>query len=43
MSKVGLALTEQYLPPNESVPMDSSDFRLDALITGDGELHRAAA
>jgi 5-formyltetrahydrofolate cyclo-ligase len=39
--KVGLSLTEQLLPPNESVPMDQSDFRLDALITGDGELRRA--
>jgi 5-formyltetrahydrofolate cyclo-ligase len=41
--KVGLSLTEQFLPPHESVPMDSSDFRLDALITGDGELRRAEA
>lgn len=41
--KVGLSLTEQFLPPDESVPMDSSDFRLDALITGDGELRRAEA
>ncbi|KAF1843351.1 nagb/rpia/CoA transferase-like protein [Cucurbitaria berberidis CBS 394.84] len=41
--RVGLSLTEQFLPPNESVPMDSSDFRLDALITGDGELRRAGA
>jgi 5-formyltetrahydrofolate cyclo-ligase len=41
--KVGLSLTEQFLPPNESVPMDSSDYRLDALITGDGELRRAEA
>ncbi|KAF1361054.1 5-formyltetrahydrofolate cyclo-ligase [Lizonia empirigonia] len=39
--RVGLSLTEQLLPPNESVPMDQSDFRLDALITGDGELRRA--
>lgn len=39
--QVGLSLTEQLLPPNESVPMDQSDFRLDALITGDGELRRA--
>ncbi|KAI4673696.1 uncharacterized protein J4E88_008752 [Alternaria novae-zelandiae] len=38
--EVGLSLTEQFLPPNESVPMDASDFRLDALITGDGELRR---
>jgi 5-formyltetrahydrofolate cyclo-ligase len=41
--KVGLSLTEQLLPPNESVPMDSSDFRLDALVTGAGELCRAGA
>ncbi|KAF2999780.1 hypothetical protein E8E13_005608 [Curvularia kusanoi] len=39
--RVGLSLTEQLLPPNESVPMDKSDFRLDALITGDGALRRA--
>ncbi|KAH4925407.1 hypothetical protein HBI24_197240 [Parastagonospora nodorum] len=41
--RVGLALTEQLLPPNESVPMDTSDYRLDALVTGDGVLHRASA
>ncbi|KAG9191662.1 5-formyltetrahydrofolate cyclo-ligase [Alternaria panax] len=41
--EVGLSLTEQLLPPSESVPMDSSDFRLDALITGDGELRRVAS
>lgn len=41
--RVGLSLTEQFLPPNESVPMDSSDFRLDALITGDGELRRVGS
>ncbi|KAF1948486.1 5-formyltetrahydrofolate cyclo-ligase [Byssothecium circinans] len=29
------------LPPSESVPMDTSDFRLDALVTGAGELRRA--
>jgi len=40
-SEVGLSLTEQLLPPGESVPMDSSDYRLDALVTGDGALHRA--
>ncbi|KAF2124984.1 nagb/rpia/CoA transferase-like protein [Dothidotthia symphoricarpi CBS 119687] len=39
--RVGLSLTEQFLPQSESVPMDSSDFRLDALITGDGEIRRA--
>lgn len=41
--KVGLSLTEQFLAPTEAVPMGSSDFRLDALITGDGTLHRAEA
>jgi 5-formyltetrahydrofolate cyclo-ligase len=40
-AKVGLSLTEQLLPPSESVPMDQSDFRLDALVTGDGDLRRA--
>ncbi|KAF2850502.1 5-formyltetrahydrofolate cyclo-ligase-like protein [Plenodomus tracheiphilus IPT5] len=39
--EVGLSLTEQLLPPTESVPMGSSDFRLDALVTGDGSLRRA--
>jgi 5-formyltetrahydrofolate cyclo-ligase len=38
---VGLALTEQLLPLNESVPMGPYDFRLNALVTGDGELRRA--
>lgn len=33
---VGLSLTEQLLPPDEQVPMDSSDCRLDALVTGHG-------
>ncbi|KAH9876826.1 hypothetical protein IAQ61_002187 [Plenodomus lingam] len=41
--RVGLSLTEQFLPPDELVPMTSSDYRLDALITGDGELRRAQA
>jgi 5-formyltetrahydrofolate cyclo-ligase len=41
--QVGLSLTEQFLPPDESVPMDSSDYRLDALVTGHGALHRASA
>ncbi|KAF1913345.1 5-formyltetrahydrofolate cyclo-ligase [Ampelomyces quisqualis] len=41
--QVGLSLTEQLLPSNESVPMDSSDYRLDALVTGHGAVHRAAA
>ncbi|KAH8709942.1 5-formyltetrahydrofolate cyclo-ligase [Phaeosphaeriaceae sp. PMI808] len=39
--QVGLSLTEQFLPPNESVPMDKSDYRLDALVIGDGALRRA--
>jgi len=37
---VGLALQEQILPPTESVPMDATDWRLDALIAGDGSLLR---
>lgn len=36
---VGLALQEQVLE-NESVPADDSDWRLDALISGDGTLQR---
>ncbi|KAF2019265.1 5-formyltetrahydrofolate cyclo-ligase [Aaosphaeria arxii CBS 175.79] len=40
--RVGLSLTEQLLPSNQSVPMDSTDFRLDALILGNGELRRPA-
>ncbi|KAH7120788.1 5-formyltetrahydrofolate cyclo-ligase-like protein [Dendryphion nanum] len=39
--RVGLSLTEQFLQPNQSVPMDSTDFRLDALVLGDGSLRRA--
>ncbi len=38
---VGLALNEQVLPEEDTVPMDSSDWRIDALITGDGKLIRA--
>ncbi|KAF2788913.1 5-formyltetrahydrofolate cyclo-ligase-like protein [Melanomma pulvis-pyrius CBS 109.77] len=38
---VGLSLTEQFLSPDESVPMDASDYRLNALVLGDGELRRA--
>ncbi|KAF2035121.1 nagb/rpia/CoA transferase-like protein [Setomelanomma holmii] len=34
-------LTNHLLPSNQSVPMDKSDYRLDALITGDGALRRA--
>lgn len=40
---VGLSLTEQFLPLGETVPMDSSDYRLDALILGNGDLHRTAS
>ncbi|KAF2835229.1 5-formyltetrahydrofolate cyclo-ligase [Patellaria atrata CBS 101060] len=38
---VGLTLIEQLLPANESVPMDTTDWRLDALITGDGHILRS--
>ncbi|KAF2180623.1 5-formyltetrahydrofolate cyclo-ligase [Zopfia rhizophila CBS 207.26] len=41
--RVGLSLTEQFLPSNESVPMDTTDFRLDALVLGNGQLLRAAS
>ncbi|EDU44333.1 5-formyltetrahydrofolate cyclo-ligase [Pyrenophora tritici-repentis Pt-1C-BFP] len=41
--RVGLSLTERFLPPTEPVPMSSSDFRLDAIVTGDGKLLRAEA
>jgi hypothetical protein len=37
---VGLALKEQLLPLNESVPKDATDYRIDALILGDGEVLR---
>jgi 5-formyltetrahydrofolate cyclo-ligase len=37
---VALALNEQLLPANESVPMDATDWRVDAVITGDGTLHQ---
>ncbi|KAF1995422.1 5-formyltetrahydrofolate cyclo-ligase-like protein [Amniculicola lignicola CBS 123094] len=39
--RVGLSLTEQFVPPNQTVPMDASDFRLDALVLGNGEIRRA--
>ena len=37
---VGLALAEQVLPENEIVPTDASDYKLDALIVGDGTVIR---
>ncbi|KAF2271468.1 5-formyltetrahydrofolate cyclo-ligase-like protein [Westerdykella ornata] len=39
--RVGLSLMEQLLPPGQSVPMDSTDYRLDALVLGSGEMRRA--
>lgn len=38
---VGLALKEQILLPAQSIPMDSTDWRLDALVVGDGEILRS--
>ncbi|KAI9877806.1 MAG: hypothetical protein M1830_002740 [Pleopsidium flavum] len=38
---VGLALKEQLLTDNQSVPADDTDWRLDALIAGDGMVLRA--
>lgn len=37
---VGLALKEQILPPAQSVPMDATDWRLDAFVVGNGEILR---
>ncbi|KAF1982630.1 5-formyltetrahydrofolate cyclo-ligase-like protein [Aulographum hederae CBS 113979] len=36
---VGMALNEQLLPGDETVPMDATDYRVDALVTGDGKMH----
>ncbi|OJD36343.1 5-formyltetrahydrofolate cyclo-ligase [Diplodia corticola] len=38
---VGLALKEQLLLPAQSVPMDATDWRLDALVVGDGAVLRS--
>ncbi|TID23791.1 5-formyltetrahydrofolate cyclo-ligase [Venturia nashicola] len=38
--KVGLALNEQVLPADQTVPMDETDQRIDALILGDGSVLR---
>ncbi|KAE9967034.1 hypothetical protein BLS_004173 [Venturia inaequalis] len=38
--KVGLALDEQVLPADQTVPMDETDQRIDALILGDGSVLR---
>ncbi|KAI9706961.1 MAG: hypothetical protein M1820_004548 [Bogoriella megaspora] len=37
---VGLSLNEQLLPKDQTVPRDASDWMLDALITGDGNILR---
>jgi 5-formyltetrahydrofolate cyclo-ligase len=38
---VALALNEQVLSPEEHVPSDTTDYKLDALIMGNGEVVRA--
>jgi hypothetical protein len=38
---VALGLEEQLLPEGENVPCDVTDYKLDALITGDGQILRA--
>jgi 5-formyltetrahydrofolate cyclo-ligase len=38
LASVGIALNEQVLPAQEAVPSDATDFKLDALILGNGEL-----
>ncbi|MCJ1416424.1 hypothetical protein MMC32_002760 [Xylographa parallela] len=37
---VGLALKEQLLPDGQAIPTTSTDWKLDALIVGDGSYHR---
>ncbi|KAF2452743.1 5-formyltetrahydrofolate cyclo-ligase family protein [Lineolata rhizophorae] len=39
---VGLALNEQVLPPGQTVPTDPTDWRVDALVAGDGSVVRAS-
>lgn len=38
---VGLSLDRQLLPDGQSVPTDASDYKLDALIVGDGTIVRS--
>ncbi|KAI4151795.1 MAG: hypothetical protein LQ340_003287 [Diploschistes diacapsis] len=38
---VGLGLQQQVLGPDQEVPADSTDVPLDALIAGDGSIHRS--
>jgi len=38
---VGLALNEQLLPADETVPTDSTDWQLDAILLGDGTFLQA--
>lgn len=35
---VGLSLNEQLLPDHQSIPTDATDWKLDALILGNGEM-----
>ena len=37
---VGLALEEQLLPEDDRIPMDATDWRLDALVVGNGTVLR---
>ena len=39
-SAVGLALQEQLLPQDQTVPVGSTDWSLDALAVGDGTILR---
>lgn len=38
---VGLSLEEQLLRQDELVPADATDYKLDALVLGSGEVLRA--
>ena len=40
VSIVGLALNEQVLSAPEEVPRDATDWKLDALILGNGQILR---
>lgn len=36
LHSVGLSLSEQLLPPPQTVPIVDTDWRLDGLVVGDG-------
>lgn len=40
---MALSLEEQVLASDENIPADATDYKLDALIMGNGEVIRADA